>query len=62
MYYKFLWFCINVKSVIIQLIINIISMKPYDYIEKLENKIANHEQTIKNLNTELSIMRIKLER
>ena len=37
-------------------------MKPYDYIEKLEKKIANHEQTIKNLTTELSIMKIKLER
>lgn len=37
-------------------------MNTNDYIEKLENKISNHEQTIKNLTTELSIMRIKLER
>ena len=37
-------------------------MNNYDYIKQLENKISNHEQTIKNLTTELSIMKIKLER
>ena len=37
-------------------------MNTSEYIDKLENKISNHEQTIKNLTTELSIMKIKLER